>query len=69
LLLENDSIYEQKCTVLVFLTIFNILEIIKSYATLARNNISLNVNIKSVTYDAQQQTCMADISQIMKPKV
>lgn len=43
-------------------------EIVKSYATLAKNNISLTIAIDSVTYDAQQQLIMADIQQIMKPK-
>ncbi|KAJ3337701.1 hypothetical protein HDU91_001400, partial [Kappamyces sp. JEL0680] len=43
-------------------------EIIRSYATLAKNNMDLIVNISSVTYDKDQQLCMADIEQIMRPK-
>ncbi|KAL2914927.1 hypothetical protein HK105_205470 [Polyrhizophydium stewartii] len=43
-------------------------EIVRSYAALASNNVDLVVRVETVTYDAPQQTCMADVQQVMHPK-
>jgi hypothetical protein len=43
-------------------------EIIKSYATLASNNLELIVDIGLVSFDATKQTAMAEITQKICPK-
>ncbi|KAJ3255078.1 hypothetical protein HK103_006621 [Boothiomyces macroporosus] len=64
-----EKIYEEDCHLQnPYLALQGREEIIRSYNSLAKNNMELGLNIGSISYDNDQQLIMADVQQLLKPK-
>jgi hypothetical protein len=65
-----ETIYDEQCYLeSPYLVLQGREEIIRSYNSLATNNMEIQLNIGSITFDSVQQTCMVDIQQRIRPKV
>ncbi|KAI8924749.1 hypothetical protein BC831DRAFT_463909, partial [Entophlyctis helioformis] len=64
-----ERIYDAECRLQnPYLVLQGREEIIRSFGSLAASNTDILVRVLTVTYDASQQTCIADVHQVIRPK-
>lgn len=64
-----EAIYDESCHLETpYLVLQGREEIVRSYGTLATNNMELVARVTSASYDSDEQTCMADVVQTIRPK-
>lgn len=64
-----NELYDEACLLQSpYMVLSGRAEILRSYKSLSTNNMELTVKIQSITFDPVQQTCLADIKQLIRPK-